>query len=119
MIGFIFSIVNYPIMMYYGIEKENVPSFVFLIFALNMFIYQTFDAVDGKQARRIKASSPIGMLLDHGLDALTFTIEFGLFGYAVNLQNKFVFLNCLCLSYIALFLALWEGMHSPVSRMNL
>lgn len=32
-------------------------------------MHQTLDAIDGKQARRIKASSPLGQLLDHGLDA--------------------------------------------------
>ena len=28
---------------------------------------QTFDAVDGKQARRTGASSPLGELMDHGV----------------------------------------------------
>jgi phosphatidylglycerophosphate synthase len=28
---------------------------------------QTFDAVDGKQARRTNSSSPLGELFDHGI----------------------------------------------------
>ena len=34
-----------------------------------MWVYQTMDAVDGKQARRTKSSSPLGQLFDHGCDA--------------------------------------------------
>jgi phosphatidylglycerophosphate synthase len=29
-------------------------------------MYQTLDAVDGKQARRTGTSSPLGQLFDHG-----------------------------------------------------
>ena len=39
--------------------------------ALGLFIYQTLDAIDGKQARRTKTSSPLGELFDHGCDSLS------------------------------------------------
>lgn len=39
---------------------------VYLYSALAMFIYQTLDAIDGKQARRTGAQSPLGQLFDHG-----------------------------------------------------
>lgn len=35
-----------------------------------IFIYQTLDNIDGKQARKTKNSSPLGMMIDHGCDAL-------------------------------------------------
>jgi len=38
---------------------------------VNMFFYQTMDALDGKQARRTGSSSPLGELFDHGCDAVT------------------------------------------------
>jgi len=51
-------------------------SFIFLIeiscqtfhfFCLHGMVFmQTFDAVDGKQARRTNSSSPLGELFDHG-----------------------------------------------------
>ena len=34
-------------------------------FALGLFLYTSFDAVDGKQARRTGSSSPLGELFDH------------------------------------------------------
>lgn len=49
--------------------QQNYPRWVYLIGAIGVFTHQTLDALDGKQARRIKASSPLGQLLDHGLDA--------------------------------------------------
>eukprot|EP00795_Rhopilema_esculentum_P008613 gene8613-14625_t len=36
-----------------------------------LLIYQTLDAIDGKQARRTGSSSPLGELFDHGCDSLS------------------------------------------------
>ncbi|CAJ1932155.1 unnamed protein product [Sphenostylis stenocarpa] len=63
----------------YGFErKENqwVCSEVNDSYKPNM----TFDAVDGKQARRTNSSSPLGELFDHGCDALACTFEALAFG---------------------------------------
>jgi ethanolaminephosphotransferase len=40
----------------------------------SLFWYQTIDAIDGKQARRTDNCSPLGQLLDHNLDQISFTI---------------------------------------------
>lgn len=34
-------------------------------FGIGLFIYQSFDAIDGKQARRTGTSGPLGELFDH------------------------------------------------------
>lgn len=47
------------------------PAWALLLFALGLFIYQTLDASDGKQARRTNSSSPLGELFDHGCDSLS------------------------------------------------
>lgn len=39
-----------------------------------VFWYQTIDAIDGKHARRTDNCSPLGQLLDHNLDQITFTV---------------------------------------------
>lgn len=39
--------------------------------AVGLFIYQSLDAIDGKQARRTNSSSPLGELFDHGCDAVS------------------------------------------------
>ncbi|XP_022655457.1 choline/ethanolaminephosphotransferase 1-like [Varroa jacobsoni] len=51
--------------------KSNVHPLFFVTCAVGLFIYQTLDACDGKQARRTGSSSPLGELFDHGCDALS------------------------------------------------
>ncbi|GJP49631.1 hypothetical protein CLOM_g8817 [Closterium sp. NIES-68] len=53
----------------------HVPRPVIILFSLLLFLYQTFDAVDGKQARRTGSSSPLGELMDHSCDAVCCTLE--------------------------------------------
>jgi len=47
------------------------PSWSYVLCAAGLLMYQTLDAIDGKQARRICCSSPLGELFDHGCDALS------------------------------------------------
>ncbi|ONH90990.1 hypothetical protein PRUPE_8G087200 [Prunus persica] len=56
------------------------PRWVNFAHGLLLFLYQTFDAVDGKQARRTDSSSPLGELFDHGCDALACAFEGLAFG---------------------------------------
>jgi phosphatidylglycerophosphate synthase len=51
-------------------QTMEFPAFTYLIGIFGMFMYQTLDAVDGKQARRTGSSSPLGQLFDHGCDAI-------------------------------------------------
>jgi len=50
---------------------SEIPSpQICLLLAFADFIYQTLDAIDGKQARRTGSSSPLGQLFDHGCDCI-------------------------------------------------
>ena len=49
----------------------QVPSWVPFLCALGLFIYQTLDAIDGKQARRTQSSNALGELFDHGCDSMS------------------------------------------------
>lgn len=49
----------------------DYPSIMYIVAAIGIFLYQTLDAVDGKQARRIQAFSPLGQLFDHGCDSFS------------------------------------------------
>ena len=39
--------------------------------SVGLFVYQSLDAIDGKQARRTGSSSPLGELFDHGCDSVS------------------------------------------------
>ena len=47
------------------------PSLAFLLCVIGLFVSQTLDALDGKQARRLHQATQLGELLDHGCDALS------------------------------------------------
>lgn len=46
------------------------PDWCYLVAAISLITYLNFDCADGKQARRLHASSPLGQLFDHGCDAI-------------------------------------------------
>ena len=74
---------NFLTMLWYNptLDKD-MPSWVYASWAIGLFLYQTFDAVDGTQAyvqrlfyaacaendlrRRTHQSGPLGELFDHG-----------------------------------------------------
>ena len=59
--------------------STNIPSWACYFSAFAYCLYITLDNMDGKQARRTKSSSPLGLLVDHGTDATTtFWITMGL-----------------------------------------
>jgi phosphatidylglycerophosphate synthase len=65
------GIIGSTLLIYYcPTLTEAAPQWVYLFYAWCMFMYQTLDGIDGKQARRIGAASPLGQLFDHGCDAL-------------------------------------------------
>lgn len=49
----------------------QAPQWSFLLCATGLFIYQSLDAIDGKQARRTDSSTPLGELFDHGCDSIS------------------------------------------------
>ncbi|KAI5411392.1 Choline/ethanolaminephosphotransferase 1, variant 2 [Lathyrus oleraceus] len=82
------------------------PRWVHVAHGILLFLYQTFDAVDGKQARRTNSSSPLGELFDHGCDALACALEALAFG-STAMCGRSTFWWWL-ISAITFFGATWE-----------
>ncbi|WVZ02622.1 hypothetical protein V8G54_023428 [Vigna mungo] len=81
LMGFMFLLVSALLGYIYSPHLDSAPPrWVHFAHGLLLFLYQTFDAVDGKQARRTNSSSPLGELFDHGCDALACTFESLAFG---------------------------------------
>ena len=80
LLGLMWMILSYCVIWYWapGLYEANtdinaayaVPGAVFLLNGCAMLIYQTLDNMDGKQARKTGSSSPLGLLFDHGCDAV-------------------------------------------------
>ncbi|KAL5725573.1 ethanolaminephosphotransferase [Ranunculus cassubicifolius] len=79
--GFMFLLTSALLGYIYSPRLDSPPPrWVNFAHGLLLFLYQTFDAVDGKQARRTNSSSPLGELFDHGCDALACAFEAMAFG---------------------------------------
>ncbi|KAI7798012.1 choline/ethanolamine phosphotransferase 1a, partial [Triplophysa rosa] len=71
-VGLATNIISTLILVYYcPTATEQAPTWAYLACALGLFIYQSLDAIDGKQARRTNSSTPLGELFDHGCDSLS------------------------------------------------
>ena len=74
-LGLIINLLTTLILVYFSPQaRSEVPSWSLHLNGFGLFIYQTLDAVDGKQARRTGTSSPLGELFDHGCDALSMVV---------------------------------------------
>lgn len=70
--GLAVNIFTSLVLVYYSPDaRQEVPGWAFVLCALGLFVYQTLDACDGKQARRTGNSTPLGELFDHGCDSIS------------------------------------------------
>eukprot|EP00977_Amphora_coffeiformis_P002175 scaffold425_cov175-Amphora_coffeaeformis.AAC.34 len=74
LIGLMFMIASYLAMWFYvpslEMPSEEPPRWIYLLNGVAILVYQTLDNMDGKQARRTGNGSPLGLLFDHGCDAV-------------------------------------------------
>ncbi|XP_063712220.1 cholinephosphotransferase 1-like [Symsagittifera roscoffensis] len=94
--------------------KEEPPAWALILFTCCFFIYQTLDALDGKQARKIGMSSPMGELFDHGCDAVNTVIVSIVYNISLRLGlhpavNMFSFCNTCFTFYLAHWLTYCTG----------
>ena len=94
-----------------------MPGWVNVVCGLTLFLYQTLDAVDGKQARRTKSSSALGQLFDHGCDAMSTFI--GALSLCVCQQTGaargLTFVTFACFAF---FIAQWNEYYTHVLSTN-
>ena len=108
--GFFFNLFNLILTTYYSgwNGDKDLPSWVPIACALSYTTYIIFDYTDGKQARRLNASSPLGLLVDHGTDACTtfyITIVAGGITYATEIYQYLLYYLPITLTF---FLNTWE-----------
>ncbi|KZZ96899.1 sn-1,2-diacylglycerol cholinephosphotransferase [Ascosphaera apis ARSEF 7405] len=91
---------------------QDCPSWVYASWAIGLFLYQTFDAVDGAQARRTHQSGPLGELFDHGVDAVNTVLEALIFCGVVNLGQSWKTIVILWGSVFTFYIQTWEEYHT-------
>ncbi|VAI42650.1 unnamed protein product [Triticum turgidum subsp. durum] len=105
--GFMFLLTSALLGFLYSPHLDTAPPrWVHLAHGILLFLYQTFDAVDGKQARRTNSSSPLGELFDHGCDALACAFESLAFGSTAMCGNATFWFWVI--SAVPFYFATWE-----------
>ncbi|CAF3365289.1 unnamed protein product [Rotaria sp. Silwood1] len=109
-VGLIINIGTSVLLMYLtNGAKEPCTRWMYFFTALGLFIYQSLDAIDGKQARRTNSSTPLGELFDHGCDSVSavFVTLAGCCAVQLGLYPWVMFWCCMS-SYIAFYCAHWQ-----------
>ncbi|XP_053993586.1 uncharacterized CDP-alcohol phosphatidyltransferase class-I family protein 3-like [Hylaeus volcanicus] len=120
MLGFLASTSAFISMMYATQDLVTAaPQISCLVMALGVFLHQTLDALDGKQARRTNTSSPLGALFDHGCDIVTLTF-FSISSVALlRLGLSFHSIIAIAISgHLSQFLYLWWEYHFDIFYSN-
>ena len=118
--GFGFVIANILTMLYYtpGLDQD-CPPWVYASWAIGLFLYQTFDAIDGTQARRTHQSGPLGELFDHGVDALNTSLEVLLFSAAMKFGQGWATVLVLFGSMLTFYVQTWDEYHTKTLTLGL
>lgn len=95
--------------LYYNLKFDfksciffQIPRWASFLCGFGLFVYQSLDAIDGKQARRTGSSSPLGELFDHGCDAISTGIFYFSIIWNLNLYFNFLHFIFQCLSHCQL-----------------
>ena len=108
-IGLMFNLTALVLTLIYDPTLTAAPRWLSFVSGWCVVIYQTLDNMDGKQARKIGASSPLGLLFDHGCDAIVSGISAitlgSVFGAGWTATGLF---TCWVSSFFTFYMATWE-----------
>lgn len=117
-LGFFFMSLSYIAMLYYDCSlTHDVPSWTYFFAGICIFIYQTLDACDGKQARKTKSSSPLGQLVDHGCDSFATNFMFLSVIQAVGIPRFHIIFCYIGMQYI-FWTSQWYENHTKILMTN-
>ncbi|KAG1805535.1 CDP-alcohol phosphatidyltransferase-domain-containing protein [Suillus subaureus] len=121
LLGLCIVVFNVVTLLYYDplylTEKDGAtgpPQWIYFTWAVGLFMYQSLDAVDGKQARRTGMAGPLGEMFDHGCDALNTTLEVVLASRALNLGRSWWTVASQIATLANFYLTTWEEYHTGI-----
>ncbi|OAG30591.1 ethanolaminephosphotransferase [Nematocida sp. ERTm5] len=88
LIGFIAMAMQAGLVWYFDSEMTGNVRWLPAVSAIVMWFYSTMDCLDGMQARKTGAKSPLGQLFDHGVDSIVCTFIIYCISSAVGLREK-------------------------------
>ncbi|PKI84593.1 ethanolaminephosphotransferase [Malassezia vespertilionis] len=97
-----------------GTMHAVIPPALLVVWAFSLFMYQSLDSIDGKQARRTRMAGPLGELFDHGCDALNTTLGTFLVASATGLGRSYWTICALVSAMANFYLTTWEEFHTHI-----
>lgn len=108
-LGIVVSCISLFFIYLYNPNLNNDgPRWLHLLIGINVFLYQTFDNMDGKQARKTNTSGPLGMLFDHGCDAINAGLMIISMGSIISSGWTIKLYLCLWSGYLPFYFQVWE-----------
>ena len=105
LLGFIVHVIGVVCLVVLKNEDGSPMRVAYLLDMISKLFYMYMDTLDGKQARRLGCSSPLGQLFDHGCDSLSgFFVIFSTV-YSIGIDNPrivaslFGLVGCVFVSY--------------------
>ncbi|XP_053671489.1 cholinephosphotransferase 1 [Anopheles nili] len=117
-VGLIINIITtLTLISYSPTGREEPPRWASALCGLGLFIYQSLDAIDGKQARRTNSSSPLGELFDHGCDSIStvFVALSACISVQLGYYPSWMFFQCFC-AMTLFYCAHWQTYVSGTLR---
>ncbi|XP_055600699.1 cholinephosphotransferase 1 isoform X3 [Uranotaenia lowii] len=117
-VGLIVNILTTLILVYFSPNgREEPPRWASALCAFGLFVYQSLDAIDGKQARRTNSSSPLGELFDHGCDSIStvFVALSACISVQLGFYPRWMFFQCFC-AMTLFYCAHWQTYVSGTLR---
>nr|CAB3230080.1 choline/ethanolaminephosphotransferase 1-like [Phallusia mammillata] len=106
-VNFISSVL---LMVYCPTATEIAPRWIYIFNGVALFIYQSLDAIDGKQARRTNSSTPLGELFDHGCDSVSTALVACAICVSMRLGYHTWVMCFVCLSsYVTFYFGHWAS----------
>ncbi|KAJ8919490.1 hypothetical protein NQ315_002111 [Exocentrus adspersus] len=117
-LGLIINIITALILVWYSPDaKTEAPGWACALCGLGLFVYQSLDAIDGKQARRTGTANPLGELFDHGCDSLStvFVALSACIAVQLGYYPGWMFFQCFC-AVTLFYCAHWQTYVSGTLR---
>ncbi|XP_018572678.1 choline/ethanolaminephosphotransferase 1 isoform X4 [Anoplophora glabripennis] len=117
-LGLVINIITALILVWYSPDaKLEAPRWACALCGLGLFIYQSLDAIDGKQARRTGTANPLGELFDHGCDSIStvFVALSACIAVQLGYYPGWMFFQCFC-AVTLFYCAHWQTYVSGTLR---
>ncbi|XP_035898455.1 cholinephosphotransferase 1 isoform X6 [Anopheles stephensi] len=117
-VGLLINIITTLILISFSpTGREEPPRWASALCGIGLFIYQSLDAIDGKQARRTNSSSPLGELFDHGCDSIStvFVALSACISVQLGYYPGWMFFQCFC-AMTLFYCAHWQTYVSGTLR---